>query len=142
MRNWVLLLLAALTLASCTSWLRAPPAQIEPEGGYRPAPIDDRPLADQIIDVTVEPTPGGVIVSAKGLPPTQGYWNADLVKLEDSAPGTVTYHFRMRPPLAAERVGSPLSREVVAGAYLSNTELAGVRQITVIGAQNSRSRSR
>lgn len=144
MRISVLMLTAALSLSGCASWFRPPPVTIEPEGGYPAALVDERPLAAQVVDLEIEATAGGIIVTATALPPTQGYWNAALLPDEtDGVPtDTIRFDFRLRPPFSASAAGSVPSREVTAGAFVSAAELRGIRQITVTGAQNSLSRSR
>lgn len=107
------------------------------------APEDRRPLADQIVDMAVEPIPGGAIVRATALPATQGHWNAELVKDEAaSTPEALVYRFILLPPLTPKRVSTPQSREVTAAVSLSNIRLQGVRQITVQGLQNARTSRR
>ena len=64
--------LAVLTvlavLGACGPKFR--PGSLEPEGGYPPSIVDERPLVQQITGLDVEPSPGGVIIRAQGLPPT------------------------------------------------------------------------
>ncbi|NRA99260.1 MAG: hypothetical protein HRU32_05465 [Rhodobacteraceae bacterium] len=63
---------------------------------------DNRLLVEQITDVAIERTPGGVIILATGLPPTQGFWQTGLVlDRVDGEPldGTLSYQFRIAPPL-------------------------------------------
>ncbi|OZA08094.1 MAG: hypothetical protein B7Y02_12980, partial [Rhodobacterales bacterium 17-64-5] len=45
------------------------------------APGDPRPLVAEVLTMVVEPIPGGAIVRATGLPPTQGWWQAELIAL-------------------------------------------------------------
>ncbi len=117
------------------------PGTLEPEGGYPPSVVDDRLLVQQVTALEVEPSPGGVIIRAQGLPPTQGWWDAGLVNVtDDKTPaGTMVYDFRARPPLGAAAVGTTQSRKIETGAYANSIELEGIRSITVKGAQNSRS---
>ena len=64
---------------------------------------DNRLLVQQITDISIEATPGGVIIVATGLPPTQGYWQTDLVldrPSGDPLQGVLTYQFRIAPPLS------------------------------------------
>jgi hypothetical protein len=105
------------------------------------APDDLRGLVSEVIDLAVEPVPQGAIVRATGLPPTQGFWEADLVEVERTETAIV-YEFRVFPPLQPNRVSTQRSREVITGTQLSNFDLRGIRTITVIGAQNRRSVSR
>jgi hypothetical protein len=102
---------------------------------------DPRALVAQVTDLTLERMPGGVIVRATGLPPTQGYWQAELVArpIED---GKITYDFRVFPPITPQASSTTQSREVIVGAFLSNIKLDRIRQITVQGANNARTTSR
>ncbi|QCO55063.1 hypothetical protein EOK75_04265 [Pseudorhodobacter turbinis] len=104
-------------------------------------PVDPRPLITQITDLKLERMPGGVIIRATGLPPSQGFWDAELVArpVED---GQITYDFHVFPPVPPKAASTPQSREVTVASYLSNTKLEGIRQITVQGATNARSSRR
>ena len=120
---------------------------LAPRGGY-PEQIGkpwQQPVA-QVTSLSVDKTPTGAIVTAIGLPPTQGYWDTDLVALDKGQPdaqGVVRYRFMLAPPAAdsadARRVSTPQSREVSAAAFISNYKLEGVRKIVVEGAGNARS---
>lgn len=105
---------------------------------------DGRFLVDQVIALRINRTPGGAIVEAVGLPPTQGYWSAELVALNDgrAADGVLSYEFRVARPTSPQAQGIQQSREITVAAAVSNLRLNGVRQIRVIGARNSRSSSR
>jgi hypothetical protein len=107
-----------------------------------PAVLEDgRRLVAEIVSLDVDPNPQGAIVRAMGRPPTQGYWEADLVEVERTDTALV-YEFRVRPPLSATPAGTAPSREIITGLHVSNARLAGIRSITVIGAQNRRTVSR
>jgi hypothetical protein len=112
---------------------------VTPEG----VPIDPRPLIDQVTNVVVERVPGGVIVRATGVPPTLGYWSADLVPADpDLRPdenGVVTLDFRALPPVTPQPAGSPSARQIVTGVFLSEQTLRGVRSIAVLAERNTRS---
>ncbi|KIT17355.1 hypothetical protein [Jannaschia aquimarina] len=100
------------------------------------------PIADQVIALNAAPTPGGVIVSAIALPPTQGYWDARLQRLPSDDPSVYVMEFQLLPPVDPEPVGTQVSREVLGGTFLTTQDLAGIRSITVQGAQNRRTISR
>jgi hypothetical protein len=102
---------------------------------------DPRLLVSQITDLKLEKMPGGVIVRATGLPPTQGFWDAELVArpVED---GKIIYDFRVFEPITPQNTSTTQSREVVVAAYLSNIKLDQIREITVQGAQNARTSRR
>lgn len=120
---------------------------LAPRGGY-PVKVGkpgQQPVAT-VSSLSVEKIPTGAIITAIGLPPTQGFWDTDLVALNDGLPdanGTLTYRFMVTPPpaesLDARRVSTPQSREVSAAAFLSNYKLEGVRKIVVEGVGNARS---
>jgi hypothetical protein len=123
-------------------------ATLAPRSGYAPD-VDPRPLADQIVSMQVDRLPGGAIVTAVGLPRTQGYWKADLVstyKTESgktaAKDGVIRLEFRVIPPRGPRPVVNQASREISAGIYLTDQTLRGVRTITVVGAQNQRSSRR
>lgn len=97
---------------------------------------DDRPLMQSIAALSVDPTPAGAIVKATGIPPTQGYWEGDLVLVEQT-PGRLLYEFRAYPPPRPARVSTEASRAVVVGTFLSERALRGVREIAVTGTGNA-----
>ena len=106
-----------------------------------PDDADRRPLMPVISSLTLERTPGGVIVRATGLPPVQGWHDAALVSDTRGRPegGVLTFAFRARPPLTPTRVSTEQSREVVVARFVSDITLAGTREIRVVGAVNTRS---
>ena len=103
-------------------------------------PADPRPLVDQVIAMRVEQTPGGAIVRATGLPPTQGFWDAELVPFEGEGvdEGVLVFDFRLIPPPYRARVGTQPSREVIVATTLTNNELDGIARIVVRGARTER----
>ncbi|MEQ8923308.1 MAG: hypothetical protein RLO38_22420 [Roseovarius confluentis] len=106
---------------------------------------DNRPLVALVTELTVERTPGGAIIRAAGLPPQQGWYDAELVNEDrDGRPidGVLTYSFRARPPLEPTRVSTVQSRELTVAVFVSEITLAGTREIRVTGSQNSRAARR
>jgi hypothetical protein len=106
-------------------------------------PIDPRPLVGEVTVLVAERAPGGVIVRATGLPPVQGFWSAALVpdnlELQPDENGVLGFDFRALPPATPQAVGAPRTREIVAGYFLSNQDVAGVRSIVVRAERNTRS---
>ncbi|MDH5454344.1 MAG: hypothetical protein OEY05_11385 [Paracoccaceae bacterium] len=146
------LMLAALTLTSCGriresrilnpfNWFgRSQESQtVVAEDPNRIA--DGRQLVAQVTELEIARQPGGAIIRASGLPPTQGWWNTELVADNDGEPvdGVLTYRFVIAEPIGPKRVSTPQSRELTAAKYLSDIKLAEIRQIVVLGVQNSRS---
>lgn len=105
------------------------------------AEVDPRGLVREISSLKVDRAPGGAIISAYGLPPTQGYWEAELLPLNDEIPdkGTLVYEFRLMAPTSPQQVVNVASREVLAGLFVSEQTLIGVRRIEVRAALNKRS---
>jgi len=105
---------------------------------YTP-PADARGLVDRVTGLRLEPYPGGAILRATGLPPTQGYWKAELVALPVDEAGKLVYEFRIAPPLAPVPAGTPLARSVNVAVSLSTIKLTGVTSIVVQGNGNAMS---
>ncbi|MBA3910256.1 MAG: hypothetical protein C0524_10320 [Rhodobacter sp.] len=103
---------------------------------------DPRPLVEAVLSMSVEPMPGGAIVRATGLTPTQGWWSAELVPLPLDENGVLVYEFRLLPPITKTDVNTPRSREVEVAIYISDYKLDAVREIVVQGAGNARSAGR
>jgi hypothetical protein len=101
---------------------------------------DGRQLVADVIEMQVDPLPGGAIVRAEGRAPTQGYWDAELVLREgpDADPANPVYDFRIFPPVTPAATSTPQSRQVAVALYLSDVQLARITGITVQGANNAR----
>lgn len=99
---------------------------------------DGRQLVGQITELAVDPSPNGAIIRAVGLPPTQAFWDAELVRVGSDDPSVVIYEFRVLPPPERRAQSTQQSREIIAGAALSNRQLDTVRAIVVRGQQNER----
>jgi len=102
--------------------------------------VDPKGLVSQIVSLKVDRMPGGAIINAFGLPPTQGYWSAELKPVNGEIPdkGTLIYEFRLLNPTDPQLTGTQRSREVVVGHFVSDQTLLGVRRIEVRAATNKR----
>lgn len=103
---------------------------------------DPRGLVETVLSMNVEPIPGGAVVRARGLTPTQGWWNAELVGRDVDENGVLVYEFRLLPPVGQTDVNTQRSREIDVAIYISDIKLANVREIVVQGATNARSARR
>ena len=103
---------------------------------------DPRPLVDTVLSMQVEPIPGGAVVRARGVTPTQGWWDADLVKRDVEDEGVLVYEFRLKAPAEQSGVSTQQSREIDVAIYLSDVKLQNVHEIVVQGAKNARSARR
>ena len=153
-RAIILTLAMSMTLSGCGfgesrlnpfNWFRSDPEAETMEPVFLQERRDSRPLVAQVTALSIERTPGGAIIRATGLPPQQGWYDAELVNEDrDGQPinGELIYSFRARPPLAPTRVSTQQSRELTVAVFVSNTTLATTRSIRVTGALNSRAARR
>lgn len=152
MKKQILLVVAFSSLtASCTTlrdssanpfnWFGSKPPAQTVTGPVPAATPDPRPLIARITALQLDRAPAGGIVYARGLPPTQGYYDAALVPLNRGRPvdGVLRYEFRASPPLAGTPVGTNRSREIVAGAEIPRAVLNATTSIEVIAAANRQS---
>lgn len=104
------------------------------------ARTDPRPQVDQVTAMAIERIPGGAILRATGLPPTQGFWDAELVPFEgeDVPEGVLIFDFRLSPPPYVARTGTQPSREVEVATYLTTNDLDGISRIVVRGLRTER----
>lgn len=102
---------------------------------------DTRPLVNQITALRVDRVPSGAIVYATGLPPSQGFFAADLVQRNGGVAenGVLVLDFVAIPPRTQTAVGTQRSREITAALFMSEQSLQGVRSIVVRGLSNQRS---
>ncbi|GGE24525.1 hypothetical protein GCM10011360_11190 [Primorskyibacter flagellatus] len=152
-----LLLIAALVLSSCGNsrlnpfnWFGKARSRAVAEDGVnplipertstpmfgRPEEPDNRTPVSQVTELVVERVPGGAIVRATGVPLRQGAYQVLLRPVEDgSVPeGVLRYTMLATQPLLPQ--GTVPSRQVTVGAYVSEQDLAGIRQIEVQGGTN------
>lgn len=101
--------------------------------------VDRRPLMPEVLSVRIESTPGGAILRAVGLPPTQGYFAADLVRVPNTDPTVLTYEFRIIPPRGNQRISTQQSREVDVAIFIADQTLNRARAIRVVGQRNAQS---
>lgn len=147
LKRWIALALALSVLTGCATVRES---RLNPFNWFGSdeetvAPVDvvneRRPLVSQITSLEIERTPGGAIVRSTALPPTQGWFAAELVPVSSGgAPvdGVLSYAFRAVPPETPVRQSTPQSRELTAGTFIPNIVLNQVRVIQVTGSQNSR----
>lgn len=120
------------------NWFEARATQVErvePQADATAA--DERALMAQVTHVTFDPYPGGVILRATGLPPTQGWWSAELVARPLDEDGVQVYDFRVFAPPGAPDVGPARSREITAAVSIPDIRMAQIRRVVVQGASNA-----
>jgi hypothetical protein len=117
---------------------------VDPVTGV-PLPVPDaRGMVAEVTAMRVEKVPGGAIIHATGLPPTQGWWNAQLIAENDGKPvkGVLRFRFVIMPPPGTTAVSTPQSREITAAVHVTDFQLQGVRAISVTGSRNARTARR
>ena len=110
---------------------------LAPRKGF-PDFVDTRPLIPAIADMSIARSTTGAIVTATGLVPALGYYDAQLVPVPSEAAGTLTYDFRVRAPQTSPGLGTAQQRRITAAYSLTFPELEGVKRIVVRGANGSR----
>ena len=88
------------------------------------------------------PATGGAIVRAVGVPETQGWYKAELIREDSEKEGEAVFRFVVKKPEGAVLTGTPMSREITAATFLTNFQLESIRTVTVAGAKNARSTRR
>jgi len=139
-----LLLIAGLMLAGCGDsglnpfgWFSRPAGPETLEDIEIARSIDNRPLIVQVAEVRAERLPGGVILRATALPPTQGWYSAALVSDGEAENGVLSFALRAYPPLSPQPSSTVQSRRIDVGAYISDASLAGVTTLRVRAGRNA-----
>ncbi|MGR3490779.1 MAG: hypothetical protein ACU0DW_01875 [Shimia sp.] len=97
--------------------------------------VDARVPIAAVTAVEITPTTAGLLITASGTSATTGAYGAELVEVARNASG-ITYDLRVFPS------GGIGDARLTAATTLSAAQSAGIRQITVRGAQGSVSRRR
>lgn len=103
---------------------------------------DPRLLVAQVVSLNVDPYASGAIVRAKGIPPTQGWWEAELVARPIDENGVQVYDFRVFPPVTDTPAGTPQTREITVATSISTVKLDQITEIVVQGETNALSSRR
>lgn len=91
----------------------------------------------EVSDLRVERRPGGAIIRATGVTDYVGPFELKLVKLDDQSDAdTLTYALRAYQPRTA--TGGQRARTVTAALWLTDNDMAGIREIRVVAERNSR----
>ena len=117
------------------------PLTLAPRRGYGFV-TDTRPLIARVSALAIDRTASGAIIRATGLPPTLGYYDADLVQIGPVTGGVITFEFRVRPPASGALPAPASLREITVATRLTSTQLAKIRSVRVIAAGNSRTARR
>ncbi|SLN46350.1 hypothetical protein AQS8620_01914 [Aquimixticola soesokkakensis] len=160
MRNLIILFTAASLLAGCASvrdsrfnprnWVDSTPDVVTSDSGAIVLPtlaprkgyvafVDTRPLIAQMTGLSLQRTQTGAILVASGRVPTQGYYDAELVEIDEGLPNRLTYAFRIRPPSTAMPATSAAQSALNVAVTLSNAQLLQATEIVVQAGNVTRS---
>ncbi|UWS05360.1 hypothetical protein K4K94_06430 [Phaeobacter inhibens] len=109
----------------------------------RPDAVDETVLVQSVTDMRVERTPTGAIVYATGIAARQGAYGVEL-RLDEAdrdartRDATLDFTFRAIYPETRTALGSERTRTLRAAVSLSQQQLASVRSIRIVAAQNAR----
>jgi hypothetical protein len=104
----------------------------------QPEAFAGRPIAE-ITEVLVERRPGGAIIRATGQANRVGPFDVRLIADEAaSVDGTLVFDLKALQQ-AGPRSTNPRARQVTVGRWITDQDLAGIRTVTVRGADNARS---
>lgn len=153
MKRRVLLALGVATVvASCGriresrlnpfNWFGGARRREKVEDAAPATPQDPRALVAEVVSLQVDPYGAGAIVRATGLPPTQGWWDAELVARPIDEDGVLVYDFRVFPPVTDTPEGAPMTREITVAASISTVKLDQISEIVVQGQSNALSSRR
>lgn len=96
-------------------------------------------LIDEVTALRLERVPTGAILHVTGLPQREGAFDVRLIPQSIDGPvnGVMAYTLNAYQPVTT-RQGSPRTREVEVGRFLSNTQLDRITEIQVIAERNRR----
>lgn len=92
---------------------------------------------DQIVSVKTERNPGGMLVTVTGLPVRDGAFDVRLVNDNHDEPvnGVLTYTLSAVQPEDTPQ-GPQYLREVTAGVFIADRQLAKTRTVQIVAARN------
>lgn len=144
MRRKLMVVAGVLALAGCesipvTRYFQPPPAP-PPDTSPIGEPADEAGtvLVPFVRQLRADPGDLGVIVWAEGVTATQGYWDAELRRVNaPGAGGVLVLELRVRPPLEPQAVGPERTRLVTAALALTTREAADLQSVRVVAATNA-----
>lgn len=100
-------------------------------------------LIDEVTALRVERVPNGAIVRVTGLPQREGAFDVRLLQVNPDGPvnGVLEYTLNAYQPVTT-RQGTPRTREVEVGTFLSNKDLEQITEIRVVAERNTRASAR
>lgn len=101
-------------------------------------------LISKVTELKIERVPGGGIVRATGVGHYQGSYEVKLIELPraNAQDRTQSYEFRAVLPAGQAIKGTEWSRTITAAVFLTDNQLADLRTIRVVAAENAMSSRR
>jgi len=100
-------------------------------------PVDGRAFVSNIKSVRLDPAKGGKILRVIGEMGRVGYYDLELVLIDDFDSNVITYEARAAAPAIGQANPSIKSREVVLGTFISDRFRPSARTIVVQGLNRS-----
>ncbi|MFZ7090599.1 hypothetical protein [Primorskyibacter sp. 2E233] len=98
-------------------------------------------LIGEVTELLIERRPGGAVIRATGVSDRQGPFELRLIKLEEESDAdTLSYEFRALQINAPQ--GSERSRTYTVAIWMTEQQLAGIREIRVKARRNIRTSRR
>ncbi|RPE71318.1 hypothetical protein EDD53_0434 [Pacificibacter maritimus] len=110
---------------------------LAPKRGY-PEFQDTRLLVPSLADVSIVKSASGAIVTATGLVPSLGYYDAELVRIETDNPAELLLDFRLRAPSKVTAIGNEAQRKITVARTIQDRDLQNISTITVRASNGSR----
>lgn len=110
---------------------------LAPRNGYADFQ-DTRPLVPTLTEVSIVKSASGGIVTATGIVPSLGYFDAELVRIDTGNPSELVLDFRIHAPQTVTAIGTAAQRKISVARSIAAPTLAGIRTITVRGASGAR----
>ncbi|ROU04323.1 hypothetical protein [Histidinibacterium lentulum] len=99
--------------------------------------VDRRPLVSRVTELRVEPASSGAIVTAEGIAPAAGAFNAQLTRIGFEG-GTLVYAFRAEIPES----GAIGQRRLTSAVMIDEADLPFVSSVRVVANENALSAAR
>lgn len=100
-------------------------------------PVDNRAFVPVLNSARMETARGGKILRVQGETDRVGYYDLELVLVEDEASNVITYQARAAAPAIGRAALTPRQRRVTMGAFIPTDFRPSVRTIVVQGLQNT-----
>lgn len=100
-------------------------------------PVDSRAFVPVLKSAKLDRTKGGSILRVEGQMDRVGYYDLELVLVEDGSASTLTYEVRAAAPRIGYGVTTERSRDVDVATFVNDSFVPSARTIVVKGLRNT-----